>query len=230
MTAFTRDAKRFTLHNRPTIEKEPLQIYSSALIFTPQHSIVRRQFRKQVQTWIKRLPTVPKRWSPLLQTFEPHRHPLRHVVSAPDGKFLASACDQTIKLWDPAAGACCQTLTPDGRIESLAFTADARMLSVRSTCYCPDNTTHDTMQKLIVEAWDTVTGTSTVLHTLTFHQHACEYKPLSVPRTCALSPDGKTLAVPDGDINDQPGLHSLLRLWNMKVAPFPKRSRATARI
>ncbi|XP_044716306.1 NACHT domain-containing protein [Hirsutella rhossiliensis] len=67
LAAFVYDAKRFILHNRSIVEEAPLQLYSSALVFTPENSIVRRQFEKQVPGWIHRLPTMSKQWSPLLR-------------------------------------------------------------------------------------------------------------------------------------------------------------------
>jgi len=46
------------LHNRSTIEEAPLQIYSSALIFTPEMSIIRKQFMEQVpmDLWVSKSP------------------------------------------------------------------------------------------------------------------------------------------------------------------------------
>ncbi len=44
LQAFVHDAKRFALAYAGMMAKTPLQIYSSALVFTPSRSIVRRQF------------------------------------------------------------------------------------------------------------------------------------------------------------------------------------------
>lgn len=65
-TAFIHDAYRFFLKNRPIIEKAPLQIYSSALVFSPSQSIVRNAFSNHIPSWITRLPQVPDKWSRLL--------------------------------------------------------------------------------------------------------------------------------------------------------------------
>src|SRR5258708_2942741 len=84
------DAKRFILHNRSTIEEAPLQIYSSALIFTPEMSIIRKQFKEQVPRWICGFPKVQKDWSSLEQTFQGHSSMVTSVAFSPDGSRLAS--------------------------------------------------------------------------------------------------------------------------------------------
>jgi len=42
------------------IEMAPLQIYCSALLFAPEGSLVRENFRNQIPDWIHRLPKVQK--------------------------------------------------------------------------------------------------------------------------------------------------------------------------
>lgn len=44
LAVFVKDAHRFLLSNRSIIERAPLQIYSSALVFSPTESVVRKTF------------------------------------------------------------------------------------------------------------------------------------------------------------------------------------------
>ena len=82
--------KRFALYNRTAIEQVPLQVYCSALYFTPTMSIVRRQFSDKMPGWIKRGPEVEANWSATVQTLEGHSDLVTAVAFSPDGKQLAS--------------------------------------------------------------------------------------------------------------------------------------------
>ena len=105
------DAKRFVLSNVALIEEAPLQVYYSALVFSPSKSIVRGLFQAQIPDWIDLQPKVPETWDSLLQTLEGHSGWVYSVAFSPDGqKIVSGSWDQTVRVWDAAAGTLLQTL------------------------------------------------------------------------------------------------------------------------
>ena len=128
--AFIYDMKRFALHNRLAIEQTPLQLYCSALVFTPEKSIVRETFEKCIPTWMERKPRVQTYWSAVLQTLEGHSSSVDSVAFSPDGKQVVSgSSDNTVQLWDTITGAALQTLKGhSSSISSVAFSPDSNLL------------------------------------------------------------------------------------------------------
>ncbi|KAK4461139.1 HET-R [Cladorrhinum samala] len=170
---FVQDAHRFALSYRWIVEQAPLQAYTSALVFAPTGSLVKRNFRTDQPDWISTKPVVEADWNACLQTLEGHGNTVRSVAFSPDGQRLASGSDDnTVKIWDPASGQCLQTLEDhNGPVESVAFSPDGQRLASGSE----DNT---------VKIWDPASGQC--LQTLEDHNGLVE--------SVAFSPDGQRLA------------------------------------
>ncbi|KAL2887360.1 Vegetative incompatibility protein HET-E-1 [Ceratocystis lukuohia] len=151
-----KDARRFLLSHIRGIEIAPLQVYDSALIFSPTNSLIRQMFKHEEPNWIKVKPRVETDWNACLQTLEGHDNTVTSVVFSTDGQRLASGSwDKTVKIWDATSGACLQTLEGhDNVVTSVIFSTDGQRLASGSR----DNT---------VKIWDATSGTC--LQTLEGH-------------------------------------------------------------
>jgi WD40 repeat protein len=104
LPAFLEDARRFILKNRSIVDLAPLQLYSSAIIFAPQNSLI-RNICGRVPTWIQQHPKTPIGWGLELQKLEGHSDWVNAVAFSSNGALLASGSwDQTIRLWDTQTG------------------------------------------------------------------------------------------------------------------------------
>ena len=158
------DAGRFLFEFRYIIEEAHLQIYSSALVFCPRTSIIKRTFSGDLPKWIDGLPNVDESWPVSLQTLHTDELSGTELIFSPDGQLLASAykSDPMIRIWETSTGALRGTLNgPDD------FDTDRIKNVERKKKYVVKMIFSSTHQLLIsashvpfVRIWDNVSGMS----------------------------------------------------------------------
>ncbi|KAH8430034.1 uncharacterized protein LDX57_007705 [Aspergillus melleus] len=129
------DAYRFIRYHRGTIEDTPLQAYGSALVLSPQRSVIKQEFQHERSKNIAMAPPMGDDWDAhtgaCLQTLEGHDDMVNSVVFSHDSRRIASGSrDKTIKIWDAQTGACLQTLEGhDDMVNSVVFSHDSSRIA-----------------------------------------------------------------------------------------------------
>ncbi|KAF2028156.1 WD40 repeat-like protein [Setomelanomma holmii] len=121
------DVRQFAMYHKGVIERYPLQVYVSALLFSPKGSLVRQIFQHEEPNEIDIKPSTSKSWNACLQTLEGHSDEISSVAcaSAQNLARLASASwDKTIKIWNTTTGECLQTLKGHtGKVVCISFSS-----------------------------------------------------------------------------------------------------------
>jgi WD40 repeat protein len=105
-------------------------MYSSALLFAPERSIVRKTFVDQVSWEVEMLSDREADWDACRSVLEGHTGRVTAVVFSRDGQLVASASDdKTVRVWETATGTCRTVLDgPNLYISELAFSLDGSAL------------------------------------------------------------------------------------------------------
>ncbi|KAF5022088.1 hypothetical protein F66182_5863 [Fusarium sp. NRRL 66182] len=176
---FLRDAKRFTMSFQAIISTSPLQVYASALVFSPMSSIVRQTFKSQFPSWLDRnhAPIIQSDWS-YLRILEGHQAVINCIALSSRNWLISGSSDKTVKIWDIASGACIHTLTGHGdAVYHLAVSADGNLLVSGCT---KDVYFWDTESGSLLKTW----SLETVFTSMAFTDHGDQL--FLVDRECSV--------------------------------------------
>ncbi|KAK1244248.1 hypothetical protein MKX08_002386 [Trichoderma sp. CBMAI-0020] len=102
----TWDARRFIQEFGTVIADFPLQVYLSAMIFSPAQSITRRLFGKEAHEWVQTLPVDEVEWDSPSRTYESNEpsNIARLSVSCCGTWVAAIRSNATIPIWQTRSG------------------------------------------------------------------------------------------------------------------------------
>ncbi|KAK2782125.1 hypothetical protein FQN52_001059 [Onygenales sp. PD_12] len=131
------DTKYFIQRFRAILETAPLQIYSSALIFSSDRSAIRRLFSTEEEKYISCITfgSMPNGTVTDPRHLDGHEDLIPGVAFSPDNKLLVSGShDGSMRLWDVECGTAIDVLECwDDEIEAVAFDSDGLRLAGGST-------------------------------------------------------------------------------------------------
>ncbi|CCX05835.1 Similar to Vegetative incompatibility protein HET-E-1; acc. no. Q00808 [Pyronema omphalodes CBS 100304] len=141
--AFTDNSIRFVNKFREILAIAPLQIYSSAILFSPINSIVRNLSWGQIPRWVDKAPEVLDTWSPLLSTIRGGTV-VKSIAFSPDSTLLASRTPDAIQLWGPRTGESCGNFEGDFKkgphwTGTVVFSPDGNLIAANGYPADPDS-------------------------------------------------------------------------------------------
>lgn len=192
------DALQFLLSNKLMIEEAPLQLYISALIFSPRSSEVRKRNRKEVPPWILNDPNAPHTWSGLSHGLAITLPSVVHSIAvSPDSTLVAAACgDGTIHVLDVVNG-------------TESFRLEGNPDGVASVCFSPNGRLIGSLVQNCMSVWNMQAALDAMYqpeYQFCFRRQGVESKPSIlfswpghniVHPLCAISPSGNLVTVVD---------------------------------
>ncbi|KAF3066744.1 hypothetical protein CFAM422_008944 [Trichoderma lentiforme] len=100
------DAHRFIQMFGKVIQDAPLQVYVSALLFSPSKSIIRQSFQTESPYWVRILPNTPKDWTSCVKKFDdPYkRDSFSSLEVSCCDTWIAAPGSRDIQIWDVKTG------------------------------------------------------------------------------------------------------------------------------
>jgi WD40 repeat protein len=133
------DARRFILLSQDGIEIAPLQVYESALIFSPKNSLIKQAFKREQAFRVSKTPKVKEDWDACLQILELPGIYYDTIVSATFSKdnqqlFAWGRPVDGVVAFDSDSGQCLRTLSSyRKKVSLIAVSPDGDQMAAYST-------------------------------------------------------------------------------------------------
>ncbi|EHK48808.1 hypothetical protein TRIATDRAFT_10225, partial [Trichoderma atroviride IMI 206040] len=139
---FVYDASRFMQYHSRIIETAPMQIYSSAVLFSPTESLVRSDFIGNLSSWITSTPATDRHWSSCLQIIET-KDPVA-VNSRDMNLLILNHSSEDVEIWDITLGQRIHVLNHAETVRDPVFSSDSKHVL--------------TLTSVQLIFWDTISG------------------------------------------------------------------------
>ncbi|THX94988.1 hypothetical protein D6D03_09437 [Aureobasidium pullulans] len=130
---FCWDAKKFMIRNGSVIARNPLQIYCSALIFSPKNSLVCQASSKERPSWLLRYRSPHEQWDQCILKIPRSRFALTArspIAFSPDSSKIASISDDGVEIWSVKSGISIASLAENCKTKKLLFSPDGKYLAL----------------------------------------------------------------------------------------------------
>ncbi|CAH0042151.1 unnamed protein product [Clonostachys rhizophaga] len=131
------EMQRFVFYFQQVIKIAPLQVYESALVFSPTGSLVKQDYQGKETTRVEITSGLRTNWdATCAHILEGHTGAIISIAFSHDGCLIASTSrDATVRIWDTSSGQCIQKLDFDPQGGSVSFSCDGRLLAMASHHY-----------------------------------------------------------------------------------------------
>ncbi|KAL7928858.1 hypothetical protein V8C35DRAFT_220486 [Trichoderma chlorosporum] len=126
---FLEDARRFILSHKQAIKTAPLQVYASALIFSPVNSLIKQRFKSEEFKGVTLKFPVREDWDECLQILGGHSKYVSSVAFSHDSRLVAtSSDDKAVRIWNADTGECLHALEQQGYTRLVEFSHDSMLV------------------------------------------------------------------------------------------------------
>ncbi|TIA49836.1 hypothetical protein D6C77_09441 [Aureobasidium pullulans] len=130
---FCWDARKFMISNGSVIARNPLQIYCSALIFSPKNSLVCQASSKERSSWLSEYRSPHEQWDQCILKIPTSRTALAvqsPIAFSPDSSKIAYISDYGVEIWSVKSGISIASLAENFNTGNLLFSPDGKHLAL----------------------------------------------------------------------------------------------------